>query len=227
MNHNHDAAPLTVLVTGFEPFAGESINPSWEVARALPEHVLPAVQWRVQCLPCVFSRSLAVLDQALDAHRPDVVLALGQAGGRSDLSLERVAINVQDARIPDNAGAQPIDEPVVPDGPVAYWGRWPIKHLVHGLRSAGFPASVSHTAGTFVCNQVFYGLSHRLRDQHVSAGFLHLPWLPDQAARQTGPTPPSLPLPLMVSGVLCLVRLWVQHHQSGATDLRLSAGSLH
>jgi pyroglutamyl-peptidase len=218
---------INVLVTGFEPFGGESINPSWEIARALPDHPLPGVRWRVERLPCVFSQAGLVLNEALNKHRPHLVLSLGQAGGRSELSLERVAINLIDARIPDNAGQQPLDQPIQTHGPAAYFSTWPIKYLQHGLRAEGFPASVSHTAGTFVCNQVFYELQRALEGQKTSSGFLHVPWLPEQAARQPGPTPPSLPLSVMVEGVVCLVRLWAAHQRSGESDLRVSTGSLH
>ncbi len=144
---------MRILLTGFEPFGGQSLNPSWEVARALHGLQWPGLlgaQVVAVQLPCVFAQALPALQQALTQHTPDIVLALGQAEGRCDLSVERVAINVMDARIPDNAGALPIDVPVIAGGPAAYFSTLPIKSLVAGLKAAGFPASVSQTAGTFV-----------------------------------------------------------------------------
>ena len=179
---------MRILVTGFEPFGGQSLNPSWEVARALHGLQLQGAQVVAVQLPCVFAQALPALQNALAQHTPDIVLALGQAEGRCDLSVERIAINVMDARIPDNAGAQPIDVPVIAGGPASYFSTLPIKSLVAGLRASGFPASVSQTAGTFVCNQVFYALQHTLAGQGVHSGFVHLPLLPEQAAHWPGPS---------------------------------------
>ncbi len=191
----------SVLVTGFEPFGGEPVNPSWQVARALDGRVVGGHPVVAACLPCVFDEALAVLDGALArCADPVLVVALGQAAGRSDFSVERVAINVDDARIADNAGAQPVDRPVVAGAPAAYFATLPIKAVVAALRAAGLPASVSQSAGTFVCNHVFYGLMHRLAARPgVRGGFIHLPLLPEQAARASGQ--PSLPLATLVQGV--------------------------
>jgi pyroglutamyl-peptidase len=138
-----------------------------------------------------------------------------------------VAINVQDARIPDNAGAQPIDVPVIDGGPAAYFSTLPIKSLVMGLKSAGFPASVSQTAGTFVCNQVFYALQHTLSGLGVLSGFMHLPLLPEQAAHWPGPTLPSWPAVVQVAGVQQALALLVAHRQQGLSDLAISGGTLN
>lgn len=208
-----------VLLTGFEPFGGESVNPSWELARALNGEAIGGMRVVAMALPCVFGEALARLDEALHRVKPAVVLAIGQAGGRCDLSLERVAINVDDARIPDNAGAQPVDEPVVPDGPAAYFSTLPIKAIVAGLREAGFPASVSQTAGTFVCNHLFYGLQHRLKDSGARSGFMHIPYLPEQAARHPGA--PSLPLPTLVAATRLAVELAIT-----AREIRAGGGQL-
>jgi pyroglutamyl-peptidase len=187
------APPAPVLVTGFEPFGGEAINPSWEVARALDGRRIAGVGVVGVQLPCVFARSLPALQAALRRHRPAAVLALGLAGSRSALGVERVAINWVDARIADNAGDQPVDQPVHPGGPDAYFTRLPAKALVQCLQQQGLPAEVSFSAGSFVCNQVFYGLMHALRRRPaVAAGFIHLPPLPQQAAQHPG----SQPLPL-------------------------------
>ena len=208
-----------LLVTGFEPFGGEAINPSWELARALNGEAIAGARVVAVQLPCVFGEALTRLDEALARVKPSVVLAIGQAGGRCDLSLERVAINVDDARIPDNAGAQPIDEPVVPGGPAAYFSTLPIKAIVAGLREAGFPASVSQTAGTFVCNHLFYGLQHLVKERPVRSGFMHIPYLPEQAARHPGA--PSLPLPTLVAATRLALELAVT-----AEEARLGGGQL-
>ncbi|MCU7375382.1 pyroglutamyl-peptidase I [Paucibacter sp. O1-1] len=211
---------MNILLTGFEPFGGEAINPAWEIARSLDGETLGPARIVARQLPCVFGQSLRVLDEALAELRPGLVLALGQAGGRSDLSLERVAINVDDARIADNAGAQPIDMPVLESGPAAYFSTLPIKAIVHGLRAAGLPASVSQSAGTFVCNHLFYGLQHRLAGSGVRSGFLHIPYLPEQAARSSGQ--PSMALASMIEGVRMTLALALQNER----DLRETGGAI-
>lgn len=170
----------TLLVTGFEPFEGHALNVSWEIARALDGECDGGVQWRARQLPCVFGRSLEVLQEALDDCQPDGVLCLGQAEGRSDITLERIALNLRDARIPDNAGYQPRDEPIVAGAPLAYASTLRLRPLMDSLRAEGLPVSISNTAGTFVCNEVFFGLQHRLIDRSLSSGFVHLPLLPEQ-----------------------------------------------
>ena len=217
---------LRILVTGFEPFGGQSLNPSWEVARALNGLALEGAQITSVQLPCVFAQALPILQQALAQHRPDIVLALGQAEGRCDFSVERVAINVMDARIADNAGAQPIDVPVVAGAPAAYFSTLPIKALVAGLRAGGFPASVSQTAGTFVCNQVFYALQHALAGQGVHSGFVHLPLLPEQAAHWKGPTLPSWPVHFQIAAAQHALAVLVAHRQQGLGDAAISGGTL-
>jgi pyroglutamyl-peptidase len=187
-----------LLVSGFEPFGGDRVNPSAEVARALHGRTIDGAPVVGIVLPCVFGASIDTLRNAIDTHRPQLVLALGQAAGREGFTLERVAINLDDARIADNAGAQPIDAPVVARGTAAHFTTLPIKAMVAALHSAGHTASVSYSAGTFVCNHVFYGLQHALkRRRSVRSGFMHLPCLPEQAA----PQQPSLPLTTMVEGV--------------------------
>jgi pyroglutamyl-peptidase len=218
---------MRILLTGFEPFGGQSLNPSWEVARALHGLTLEGAQITSVQLPCVFAQALPALQQALAQHTPDIVLALGQAEGRADFSVERVAINVMDARITDNAGAQPIDVPVIAGGPAAYFSTLPIKSLVAGLKAAGFPASVSQTAGTFVCNQVFYGLQHALVGQGVHSGFMHLPLLPEQAAHWPGPSLPSWPVGLQVAGVRQALTLLLAHRQQGLADAAIGGGTLN
>ena len=175
--------PERILLTGFEPFGGDDINPSWEIARALDGQAIDRARVVSVQLPCVFGQAHDVLASALAAHRPTLVLCLGLAANRSALSLERVGINVDDARIPDNAGAQPIDQPAVPGAPAAYFATVPIKAMVAAVQAAGLPAEVSQTAGTFVCNHVLFGLMHQLRRRRgVRGGFMHVPLLPEQAA---------------------------------------------
>lgn len=175
--------PATVLVTGFDPFGGSAVNPSWDAVHVLHgKEILghPVVGAEI---PTVFGRSLVRLAELMEEHQPGLVICTGQAGGRPAISLERVAINVNDARIADNAGAQPIDVPIVPDGPAAYFTGLPIKAMLQALLDGGVRAEVSQTAGTFVCNQTFYGLMHLLaqpRWQGTRGGLLHVPWLPEQ-----------------------------------------------
>ena len=171
-----------ILLTGFEPFGGDVFNPSWEIARVLDGAVVEGAQVVACQLPCVFGRAPEVLRLALAQGPFDVVLALGMAGTRTGLSFERVAINIDDAPIPDNAGQQPVDTAVLPGGPAAYFSTLPIKDMAEAVRAAGFPAEVSQTAGTFVCNHVFYVLMHdlALRYPETRGGFIHVPVLPQQ-----------------------------------------------
>ena len=213
--------PAPILLTGFEPFGGEPVNPSARIAQALDGALVDGVPIASRILPCTFAASLRELDAALHAHAPQIVLCLGQAAGRDGLSLERIAINVIDARIADNAGAQPIDEPVIGDGPAAYWSTLPIKAISAGLRAAGIPCGVSQSAGTFVCNHVFYGLMHRLAaNPAVRGGFMHVPLMPEQAARNPGHA--SMPLETMIEGVRHALALTLRH----TTDLRTTGGAI-
>ncbi|RYY93574.1 MAG: pyroglutamyl-peptidase I [Comamonadaceae bacterium] len=227
------AAPSVqrVLLTGFEPFDAAPINPSWEAVRALDGWVLDTAQGPVQVrarrMPCAFGAALDALDEAIDAWRPQCVIAVGQAGGRGAFTPERVAINVDDGRICDNAGCQPIDQPVVPGAPAAYFSTLPIKAIVQAVRAAGLPAEVSNTAGTFVCNHLFYGLMHRLAqrggaDAGVRGGFIHIPYLPEQAAALPG-LPPSMAL----ADAVAALRIAVEVSVLRAEDLKLTGGALH
>jgi len=218
-------AMLRILLTGFEPFGAEPVNPSWLVARQLAALPLAGAQVQALQLPCVFGASARQLVQALAQHQPDVVLAMGLALGREGILVERVAINVDDARIPDNAGHQPIDTPVVPGGPAAYFSTLPIKRLTQGLQQAGHPVHVSQTAGTYVCNHVFYTLQHHLHGKPAISGFVHLPALPEQAERATGPRPPSMPLTAQVMAMQQLLKLCVAHASEG--DVRWGGGAIH
>ena len=222
---------MNVLLTGFEPFDKDPLNPSWEVARALdgwqPASTNGACTLRAVQLSCVFGDAVARLHEAMAQWQPALVICLGLAGGRTEITPERVAINVDDARIPDNAGRQPVDTAVHAGGPVAYFSTLPIKAMVRDMRAAGVPAAVSNTAGTFVCNHIFYALMHRLATQAGSAsgavrgGFIHVPTLPELAALHPGM--PSMGLATQVQGVQIAITtaLAVQ------ADVRETGGTLH
>ena len=165
-----------VLITGFEPFGGETVNPSWEVVKQLDGMIIRGQQVVAKQLPCVFGEALTVLKAALETYQPRLTIAVGQAGGRVDITVERVAINVDDARIPDNKGQQPIDEPIVANGPAACFSTLPIKAIVSALRQQGIPG-----------NHVMYGLLHQLQGKRgQKGGFIHIPYLPEQAAAHPG-----------------------------------------
>ncbi|MFG6455924.1 pyroglutamyl-peptidase I [Roseateles sp. BYS96W] len=191
---------MNILLTGFEPFGGEAINPSWEVARALDGQLIAGATVHACCLPTTFAGAPAVLGEALAALRPGLVIALGQASGRAEVSIERVAVNLIDARIADNAGERPQDVPVRADAPAAYFSTLPIKAMRDALRAAGHPAGLSLSAGAFVCNQIFFELQHRLAGQGVRSGFIHLPALPEQAARAQ-PCVPSMGLAAQIDAI--------------------------
>lgn len=216
-----------ILLTAFEPFDKEKLNPSWEVARQFDfeNFTLPngeTVEIIAECLPCVFGESLTVLQQALESHRPDIVISLGQAGGRSDITPECVAINLDDARIPDNAGNQPLGERILADGENAYFSTLPIKAIVRDLHAQGIPASVSYTAGTFVCNHVFYGLQHLCQAKGiVKSGFIHIPYLPEQAVKFKGQ--PSMAMATLVAGIKQVILTCVMVD----TDVKTVSGETH
>ncbi|RAL26756.1 pyroglutamyl-peptidase I [Thermoflavimicrobium daqui] len=171
-----------VLLTGFTPFAGESLNSSWEVVRQLQSTSLTNAQVYIVQVPTVFQKSLKLLQEKIAQIRPEIVICVGQAGGRCEIAVERVALNIDDARIPDNDGYQPIDQPVIPDGPNAYWSTLPTKAIVKQIRLGGIPATVSYSAGTFVCNHLFYGLAHEITTKYpkMKGGLIHIPYLPNQ-----------------------------------------------
>ena len=208
------------LVTGFDPFGGESENPSQQIAQTLHGEVIAAHRIVGAILPTQFGAAPAVLEKLIARHRPALVLALGQAGGRDGISLERVAVNLIDARIPDNTGAQPVDVCIVDNAANAYFSTLPVKAMLQRLRAAGVPAALSQTAGTFVCNQVFYALMHALRRRRARGGFVHVPYLPEQAARHAGT--PSMPLDAMVGAV----RLCLETALTTIADAHYAAGSL-
>ena len=176
-------APLkSVLLTCFEPFGGQRVNASQLAAESLDGRVIKGHRIVVVILPCVFGKAIAALRRAIRRVQPDLVLATGEAGGRAAVTIERVAINVDDAAIDDNAGVRPVDRAIARGGPVGYWSTLPIKSIAAALKRRKIPAAVSQNAGTFVCNHVFYGLMHAMSQRGtVRAGFVHLPYAPGQA----------------------------------------------
>jgi len=216
-----------VLLTGFEPFGGEEINPSWEAVRLVEQEPPAGVEVRVARLDCVFGRALEQLYTAIRETDPDLVICVGQAGGRPDITVERVAINLDEARIPDNAGVSRSGTPVAADGPTAYFPSLPVKACVAAVRAAGVPASLSYTAGTFVCNHVFYGLMHHIATERpgIRGGFVHVPALPEQAAEPPRPglSLPSLPAVTVATGLRALVTAAVEV----AEDIEAPAGETH
>lgn len=175
-----------VLVTAFEPFGGDNVNASFEAVRRLAARI-GALEITTAVLPTSFSRSLTALENAIVLTQPEIILCVGQAGDRASLCVERVAINVQDARLPDNDGAVPLDLPVVAGGPAAYFSTLPVKAAAAALQAAGLSAEVSNSAGTFVCNHVFYGLMHHAATagERFRGGLLHVPRLLEPADKQT------------------------------------------
>ncbi|MEU2793719.1 pyroglutamyl-peptidase I [Streptomyces sp. NPDC007100] len=211
-----------ILLTGFEPFDGESSNPSWDAVREAAAAPPAGLEITAVELPCVYGRSRTALREAVAAHDPDVVLCVGQAGGRPDLTVERIAVNVDDARIPDVAGAQPIDETIVPGGPAAYFAALPVKACVAAVREAGVPASVSNTAGTFVCNHVFYDLMHLIATERpaLRGGFVHVPYAPHQVA---GRSLPSLAVSAVAEGLRVIAATAARTN----VDIKAVGGATH
>ena len=174
---------MKLLLTAFDPFGGADVNPAEQAVALVPDKVngIDVVKCTV---PTVFYQSIDTVTAAIEAERPHAVLCIGQAGGAADLAVERVGINIDDARIPDNEGNQPIDRRIFPDGENAYFSTLPIKAMAESIRKAGLPAHISNSAGTFVCNHLLYGLLYTLakRYPHIKGGFIHVPYLPMQAA---------------------------------------------
>ena len=194
---------MKILVTGFEPFGGEAVNPAQQAVRLLPDDIGGAKIVR-QELPVVFGTSGDIAVSAIRREQPDAVVCVGQAGGRAKITVERVAINVDDARMPDNAGNCPVDEPIVNGAPDAYFATLPIKTVVAAMQDAGVPAEVSNSAGTYVCNHLMYRVLHETRASSVRAGFIHVPFVPEQTENR--PNVPSLPLEEIVKGLTAAIK---------------------
>ncbi|MBA4698071.1 MAG: pyroglutamyl-peptidase I [Ruminococcus sp.] len=172
---------MKILITGFDPFGGASVNPAYEAVKLLPNEIKGADIIKLE-IPTVFKKEGEVLEAGIEEYNPDIVICVGQAGGRSGITVEKVAINLMEARIPDNEGRQPVDEPVCSDGENAYFAKLPIKAMVQKMREQGIPARISYTAGTYVCNDVMYRLLYMIEKKYhnMKGGFIHVPYLPEQ-----------------------------------------------
>lgn len=195
---------MKLLVTGFDPFGGEKINPSIETVKRLPGEIAGAKIIKLE-IPTVCGRSVEVIEEAIIRYDPDVILSIGQAGGRADISVERIGINVDDFRIPDNEGNQRTDEPIDPQGPDAYFVKVPVKAMAERIRERNIPVSVSNTAGTFVCNHVIYGVCRLIDVKYPGkrSGFIHIPYLPQQVLDKRNM--PSMSQELMVEAVTAAI----------------------
>ncbi|WP_211749776.1 pyroglutamyl-peptidase I [Paenibacillus sp. Marseille-Q4541] len=211
-----------VLLTGFDPFGGESMNPSLEAVKQLNGRIAEGIFMVSYEIPTVFHESISVLTKVIQKEEPDIVICVGQAGGRAQLTPELVAINLNDARIPDNQNQQPVDEPIDVNGPAAYFSNLPVKSMVQECIAAGIPAAVSHSAGTFVCNHLFYGLMHYIHTEasHLRGGFIHIPYLPQQVLHKTAP---SLGLDTITQGLLVAAVA----SANDTPERKIIGGSLH
>ncbi len=213
---------MKILVTGFDPFGGEKVNPAIESVKLLPDTIAGAEIIKLE-IPTVVYKSLDRIDAKIAECDPDVIVSVGQAGGRPDITVERVGINVNDCRIPDNEGNQPIDEPVYADGPAAYFSALPIKAMVKHINDAGIPASVSDTAGTFICNHVLYGVRYLCEHKYPGkkSGFIHIPFMTSQAVGKRGV--PSMSLSDIVKGLTAAIEAIVLNEE----DIKVTGGHEH
>lgn len=186
-----------LLITGFDPFGGEKINPAWEAVKLLPEIIGEYMLCKLE-IPTVFGLAAQRVMEKAEELKPQVILCVGQAGGRSAVTPERIGVNIRDARIPDNGGNQPRGKFCVPEGPAAYFATVPVMAMEEAIRAAGLPATVSNSAGAFVCNDVLYTLLHRYAGTDVKVGFIHVPYLPEQGT-------PNLPLADTVKALMAAI----------------------
>lgn len=213
---------MKILVTGFDPFGGEKINPAIESVKRLPDKILDAEIIKLE-IPTVIGKSVDKIREKIKEEEPDVVLSIGQAGGRPDITVERVGINCDDCRIKDNEGNQPIDEKVVEDGPAAYFATIPIKAMVEHIKEGKIPASVSNTAGTFICNHVLYGVCHIKATEYpnMRTGFIHIPFLPEQVTDKKNM--PSMALETIVKGLELAIEAIITNEE----DIVVTGGKTH
>ncbi|NLV75648.1 MAG: pyroglutamyl-peptidase I [Tissierellia bacterium] len=213
---------MKILVTGFDPFGGESVNPAYEAVKRLDDNIAGAEIVKVE-IPTVFRKSINKLDEAIERENPDIVICVGQAGGRFDITVERVAINISDASIEDNEGNMPIDEPIFEDGESAYFSQLPIKAMVQKIREGGIPASVSNTAGTYVCNHIMYGLHYLIDKKYpsVKGGFIHVPFLPEQVIDKRAT--PSMNLNDIVKALTLAIEAVLENKE----DIKVPEGKTH
>lgn len=214
---------MKLLLTAFDPFGGEPINPALEAVKLVADRIGGVEVVKLE-VPTVFGKSIRTVAAAIEKEKPDAVLCIGQAGGRYDLTPERVAINLDDARIKDNEGNQPIDVPVFEDGEPAYFTTLPIKAMVAKIREAGVPASISNTAGTFVCNHLMYGTLYTLAKGYpgVRGGFMHVPFVTSQVVNRAA-SAPSLGLSDIVKGIEAAIAAIGEN----TADIRTAEGKTH
>lgn len=212
---------MKILVTGFDPFGGEPINPAIESVKKLPDNIAGAEIIKLE-IPTVRGKSLEKIEKAIQEHNPDIILSVGQAGGRFDITVERVGINIDDFRIPDNEGNQVIDEPIFSDGDNAYFVKLPVKAMVQNIQKNKIPASVSYTAGTFVCNHVLYGVLYLVEKKYKGkkSGFIHIPFLPEQVVDKRNM--PSMELNTIVTGLTAAIEAIVEN----AEDIKETGGTV-
>ncbi|EMI4301639.1 pyroglutamyl-peptidase I [Vibrio vulnificus] len=208
-----------ILVTGFEPFGGESLNPSLELVKVLTQKERTNIEIIGCQVPVVRHQSISTVIEAIEQHEPELVFMIGQASGRAAITPERVAINLDDYRIEDNAGHQPVDEPIIATGPAAYFSTLPVKAITHALQQAGIPCQLSHSAGTFVCNHLFYGIQHYLQARPIRSGFIHIPLLPEQASASNQP---SMSLETLARGLEMMIMTCLETEQ----DTKLTGGTI-
>ena len=215
---------MKILVTGFDPFGGEAMNPAIEAVKLLPDTIKGAEIEKLE-IPTVFRKSADVVREKMNEFKPDVVLNIGQAGGRMGLTPERVAINQDDARIPDNEGNQPIDLAIQEDGQPAYFSKLPIKAMVEAMKNVGIPASVSNTAGTFVCNHIMYQTLYLVDKEFpvVKAGFMHIPFMTEQVLDK--PNQPAMSLTDMARGIEAAIEAIVEYNDKD--DIQVIGGATH
>ena len=190
--------PRKLLITGFDPFGGESVNPAWEAVKLLPDQIGEFQLHKLE-IPTVFGRAAQLAIDAAAEVQPDIILCIGQAGGRAAVTPERIGVNIRDAKIPDNAGNVPKGQRIVPDGPAAYFATVDVMTMAEAAATLGLPAVVSNSAGAFVCNDVLYSLLHHFNGTATRVGFIHVPWLPEQGS-------PSLPLAQTVEALTAMIR---------------------
>ena len=212
---------MKILITGFDPFGGESINPALEAVKKLPTTILNSEVIKIE-IPTVFEKSLKKIEENIIKHNPDVVISVGQAGGRFGITPERVAINIDDARIKDNEGNQPIDIKIFEDGENAYFSNLPIKAMVKEMTDNGIPASVSNTAGTFVCNHVMYGILYLIDKKYpnIKGGFIHVPYIPSQVV--TKPNNPSMSIDDIAKGLELCIKAVIEN----SSDIKTVGGTI-
>ena len=206
---------MKILLTAFEPFGGDTVNPAQVAVRMVPDEVAGAQIVKID-VPVVVGKSIEAVRRAMEKEQPDAVLCIGQAGGRIGLTPERVAINIDDARIPDNEGNQPIDQPIYADGAPAYFSSLPVKAMVAAIREAGVPASLSNSAGTFVCNHLMYGVLYHIAKSwpKMRGGFMHVPFLHEQVMNR--PNTASLSSQDIVIGIQAALEAIVSYEKDAA-----------